>query len=389
MWKKLAVLLSISIFLIGCTKANVRAKEVVIEEKTFKGEEYMEKTISYEGDLIVNVGEDFKLGKMEDVRLNEEIEDSSILKNGEIVLDGEKLEGSYTSPVILIDRFNQLVASWNVNTPERTNIELFVQVRVEEKWSMWYSYGKWSSNKDSQSIKGQKDELGKMSIDTLEILQEKYGDALKYKIVLKREDKKVESPRVRSIYITLKTEKEDIEVLDENIKYLVDLDVPERSQMIIPEIGSVICSPTSVAMVLEYYGENMTTEEVAAGVRDNGANIYGNWSYNVSFGGIKGLDSYVARYSNVDGIKKKIAEGIPVIASIKTTSEDTIIGAPQTYPSGHLLVVRGFTEKDGEEYVIVNDPASKEVENVRREYKLSDFQTAWRNIVYIITKTKE
>lgn len=395
MWKKLAILLCLSILLIGYTKANVLAKGIGVEGEAIKGEKYMENTISYEGNLIVNIGEDFKLGEMEnvklneemeDVKINEEIEDGSILKSEEIELDEDKLEGSYTSPVISIDKFNELVASWNVNTPERTNIELFVQVRVEDKWSMWYSYGKWSSNKDSKSVKGQKDELGKMSIDTLEILGEKYGDALKYKIVLKREDKEVESPRLKSIYITLKTEKEDPEVLDENIKYLVDLDIPERSQMIIPEIGSVICSPTSLAMVLEYYGENMTTEEVAAGVRDNGANIYGNWSYNASFGGIEGLDSYVARYNSVDDIKRKIAEGIPVIASIKTTSEDTLIGAPQTYPSGHLIVVRGFIEKDGVEYVIVNDPASKEVENVRREYKLSDFQTAWRNIVYIISK---
>lgn len=159
--------------------------------------------------------------------------------------------------------------------------------------------------------------------------------------------------------------------------------------MIVPEIGNVICSPTSLSMVLEYYGQNMDTEEVAANVLDNGPNIYGNWSYNASYAGTMGLDAYVARFSSVNEIKEKIAEGIPVIASIKTNSEKTLEGAPQTYPSGHLIVIRGFIEKDGEEYVIVNDPASPEVKNVRREYKLSGFETAWNKVVYILNPEKE
>ena len=45
-----------------------------------------------------------------------------------------------------------------------------------------------------------------------------------------------------------------------------------------------------------------------------------------------------------------------------------------------------YNAKDGEEYIIVNDPASPEVDKVRREYKLSDFEKAWRNIVYIVSK---
>lgn len=372
MYKRLAILFGVSLFLVGCTGANVE-----IECKEIKGGEYVDKIIFYEGNLIKNKEEDFKPGKWEHVDLNEK---------KEIELGVDMIEGSYTSPIIVTDDFNELVASWNVNTPEKTNIELLVQAKIEDEWTMWYSYGKWSSNRDGGSVRNQSDKFGKLSIDTLEILWGNYADALKYKLILQREDKTIESPSVKSIYLTLKTEKEDKTVFSDDINYLVELDVPERSQMIVPEIGSVICSPTSVAMVLEYYGENMTTEEVAAGVLDNEINIYGNWSYNASFAGSKGFEAYVARFSSVDDIRKKIAEGIPVIASIKTTSEDTLIGAPQTYPSGHLIVVRGFTERDGEEYVIVNDPASPEVENVRREYKLSGFETAWRNIVYIISK---
>ena len=338
-----------------------------------------EDIIFCDGNLIVNSEDEFKNGQVENIRLND---------NGEIELNPENLQGIYRSTVIKTEKFNELIASWNVNTPEGTHIEVSVQTRVDDEWTIWYSYGKWSTNRDSGSIAGQVDKLGKLSIDTLEILRGQYADALRYRVELEREDKTTEVPSVKSVYMTLKIE-EDLYVFDKDIDYLVELDVPERSQMIVPEIGNRICSPTSLAMVLEYYGEDMATEEVSAGVLDNDIDIYGNWSYNASYAGSKGLDSYVARFESVDRIKEKIADGVPVVASINTKSEDTLTGAPQTYPSGHLIVIRGFKVKDGEEYVIVNDPASPEVEKVRREYKTSDFENAWNNVVYIISEGVE
>ena len=375
MLKRILGVLCISVLLGGCSNANTTVTSAENE-----GEDMVEKRVSLEGSLIANKEEDFKSGQMENVALNE---------NGEIELEDGKEEGVYSSPIISTDNFNELVASWNVNTPDKAHIELFVQVKIEDEWTMWYSYGKWSSNGNSGSVRDQSDKFSKMSIDTLEILWGNYADALRYKITLNREDETVQTPSIKSIYMTLKTDQDETPVFAEEMDYLVELDVPERSQMIVPEIGNRICSPTSLSMVLEYYGHDMETEEVAEAVIDNEVDIYGNWSYNTSFAGSKGLNAYVARFKSVDEIKKKISDGIPVIASIKTKSENTLVGAPQTYPSGHLIVVRGFKEIDGEEYVIVNDPASPEVENVRREYKLSGFETAWSNMVYIVSEDGE
>lgn len=368
MFKKALIIISMLLLLIGCSEKSGIVKGGISKVET---------ELTYKGNMIKNSKDDFESGE----------------KDGIILNDGEKLQlkdkntnGVYTSPIILTDKFDELVASWNANTPENTNIELSLQVKIDDEWTMWYSYGKWSSNKDGRSVSNQSDKFGKMSIDTLEILYGKYADAIRYKVELSRNNENTEIPSVKSIYMTLKTKEKGISVFAEDTNYLVELDVPERSQMMVPEIGNVICSPTSLAMVLEYYGQNMQTTDVASNVLDNEVNIYGNWTYNASYAGSKGLDAYVARFESVDEIKKKISEGIPVIASIKTKSENTLVGAPQTYPSGHLIVIRGFTIKDGEEYVIVNDPASPEVENVRREYKLSGFKTAWSNMVYILSK---
>lgn len=360
MFKKLLILLTgVALLLSGCGDI----------EKTHE--------VSYTGGLIINTEEDFKNGEYEDIKIND---------NGEIVLEDSMLYGKYTSPVISTDKFNELVASWNIDTPEETEVELSIQVKIENEWTMWFSYGKWSENGYRGSVKNQSDKMAKMSIDTLEILWGKEADAIKYCVELNRKEENTSSPKVRNIFVALKLIEPTEKVFAKDMDYLVELHVPERSQMIVPEIGNVICSPTSLAMVLEYYGQNMTTEEVAEKVLDKEVNIYGNWSYNASYAGVKGLNAYVARYTSVDEIKENISKGIPVIASIKTTSENTLVGAPQTYPSGHLIVIRGFTIKDGEEYVIVNDPAAPELETVRREYKVSGFEKAWSNIVYIVNQ---
>lgn len=276
------------------------------------------------------------------------------------------------------------MASWNAETHKNSEIELSFQVRVEEKWSNWFSYGKWTSNGERGSIKDQKDPIANIDVDTLQILDEKESDAFRYNLILRRKDNTDPSPKVRSIFATLKLSEEIKTISLEDKDWLKELDVRERSQRIIPEIGNRICSPTSLAMVLEYYGHKMDTEEVAENVLDRTIDIYGNWSYNVAYAGSKGLTAYVSRFSSVDEIKEKIAEGIPIIASIKTKEEGILSGAPTIYPSGHLLVVRGFTIKDGEEYIIVNDPASPEVVYVRREYKVSEFKNAWSKMVYIL-----
>lgn len=375
MFKKSLIIISMSLLLTGCNTKSEIVKEASVKEEIAK----VESEVTFKGNMIKNTKSDFDNGEKEFVILNDE---------EKLQLEDGKLKGIYTSPIISTDNFNELVASWNVDTPEKTNIELSIQVKIEDEWTMWYSYGKWSSNKDGGSVRDQSDAFGKLSIDTLGILYGKYADAVRYRVEINREAENIESPKVRTIYMTLNTQEKGISAFAEDTNYLIELDVPERSQMIVPEIGNVICSPTSLSMVLEYYGYDMDTTEVAKNVLDNEVNIYGNWTYNASYAGSKGLDAYVARFDSVDEIKQKISEGIPVIASIKTKSENTLVGAPQTYPSGHLIVIRGFTVKDGEEYVIVNDPASPEVENVRREYKLSGFEKAWSNIVYILSKAE-
>lgn len=54
------------------------------------------------------------------------------------------LYGCYTSPVVAFPPFTELTMSWNAETPEGTVVEAQVRVLVDDKWSAWLSFGKWS-----------------------------------------------------------------------------------------------------------------------------------------------------------------------------------------------------------------------------------------------------
>lgn len=331
--------------------------------------------IEVEGALVLHSGDDFSQGTLDNVEL----------KGGALVLTAGATEGTYESPILLTEAYKELIASWNAKASMGTFVEVLVQTRVEGAWSPWFTYGKWSEQGNEGSKSQQAGNYTSISIDVVEISMGREADALRYRVILTRPSGSSDSPEVNRVAASLRLWDEVAPVLDPNKNWQVELDVPGRSQMIVPEIGNVICSPTSMSMVLEYYGHDIPTTEVAAAARDNGAGIYGNWVYNVAYAGSLGLTAYVERFASTDQIKDLIADGIPVVCSINTPNQAALEGSPMGYPSGHLLVVRGFTVKNGVEYVIVNDPAAPNNETVRREYKLTEFRQAWRNVSYVIT----
>lgn len=355
--KKLLIILGVLLLVSGCSSS---------EQK---------KEINFEGKTVIHKGQDFKQGTYDSVVLKD---------NNTLELKKGVTEGWYTSPIINTSNFREIVGSWNAITSAESKVELFVQVRKDGEWSEWFSYGKWSVEGNRGSIKGQRDKIANMAIDTLTLLGGKEGDGLRYKIALYRNNQEEKSPEVSLVAIAIKLGSIPAIATISGDDWIKDIEVPARSQMVVPTIGNSICSPTSLSMVMEYYGQKMDTELVAERARDYGAGIYGNWSYNVAYAGSMGFDSYIEIYYSIDEIKAMIAKNTPVVASIKTGSAEELTGSPMAYPSGHLLVVRGFKLKDGVEYIIVNDPAAPGHDSVVREYKLSEFEKAWRNVVYIV-----
>jgi hypothetical protein len=303
--------------------------------------------------------------------------------NNSLVLRDNQIQGSVTTPIYEAPLFSTIVASWNALTDSNNNIELMVRVRVDGAWSNYFSYRAWSKNKINYTI-DTKDQLARISIDMIDILDGKYADAFQIKVFLRRDNLEISSPILKMFSVALDLKDESTFVCEDDYYQLVD--IPKITQMDEPEIGNIICSPTSTTMMLNYLGIDITKGDFARMARDNRrSTIYGNWTYNVAAAGELGVNAYVAKIT-MEELKAFIASNQAVVVSIRSTNSNPLTGAPQQYPSGHLMVVKGFTIIDGVEYVVVNDPADPNVENVEHLYRVNELNNTWKGYSYIIYK---
>lgn len=340
----------------------------------------------------------------------EDVEISNDIGDGPIVLKSDTLKGVYTSKIIDTSEFDNLVFSWNSDTPEGTSIQVEARVfaktldsngQLTEKWSNWLSWGIWGTFIKRSSGTGITDDsVAYVDTDTLVIKGSngQTANKIQYRVTLNTNTYGV-VPSVRLISGTLRNTIPDQGINNEFTydPYLSNskvLDVPRFSQMIRdPSIANSICSATSIAMILNYYGTHILPEECAWGVYDYNYDGFGNWPFNTAFASSFGYRAYVD-YSTIEGLKKEIYYGHPVAVSVAyknsvnvTANLPVVDGAPIESTNGHLIVVCGFTNENGTEYIIINDPGAANDEGVRVKYKLDQFEAAWAkfgNIAYII-----
>jgi hypothetical protein len=291
--------------------------------------------------------------------------------------------------------FQELIASWNAETPPGTWIEVRLRARIggdtgagaAGRWTRWYELGSWSldSGPDRrQSVKGQRDEDGRVSTDTVMLA----APASAYQLGLRlRADAEAASaahtPTVSLAAVLASTPSETGRAVSSSREaWGTTLAVPERSQMVYPNGGPVWCSPTSTSMVMAYWSErlgepalNRPVPEVAAAVYDVVYRGNGNWPFNTAYAGRHGLVAYVSRMSSLGQVERWIEAGVPVVASL-AWSPGELRNAAVPSTDGHLLVIVGFTS-DGD--VVVNDPAAdpRLGLSVRRVYPRGTLERLW------------
>lgn len=157
----------------------------------------------------------------------------------------------------------------------------------------------------------------------------------------------------------------------------INLAVPFIAQGSLPDsIAGLTCSPTCVAMVLNYFGHQYAALEVAATAHDSFNQTYGNWPYNVEAAYLLGLKkTWVGRHNSFGELAGELEQGKPVIISIEALP-GKLTGAPYETAAnnGHLIVVRGF---DGQGRVLVNDPAGGDPQEGIIAYDIKELTDAW------------
>jgi hypothetical protein len=307
--------------------------------------------------------------------------------------------------------FNELVSSWNSNTPPGTWIQSEVLPKFDDGHvaNKWYILGRWSygdSDFHRTSVGGQGDADGFVSIDTF-FTKDHPAVAYRLRLTLFRREGSGTTPsvsRYSAIASNLTNQKNQFPSTWGGLTK--DLHLPQYSQEThhnhYPEFdngGEAWCSPTSTSMVVAYWGapyapvspetdwvkpsNDPWVDFTARFVYDYHYQGAGNWPFNVAYASERGLVGDVTELHNLAEAEPFIQAGIPLVASVAWES-NKLTGAIKS-TNGHLLVIGGFDDHGN---VIAYDPAHPTDADVKQVYDRAEFERAWipasGGIVYVI-----
>lgn len=285
-------------------------------------------------------------------------------------------------------RFNEAIVSWNVDSPAGAALKVEARAVLGTHETKWYTVGDWAADTKLHpraSVEGQRDQDGTVETDTLSLKAP--ADKLEVQVTMST---LAAGPKPVLKFLSVCFSDTGVATEDTAAKspaWGKVIDVPERAQNNYPN-GGVLCSATSVSMLLDFYSKFLNrpeldhdVPEVEAGVWDSVYKGAGNWPFNTAFAGsFPGMRAYVSRFSAIADLEKWIDAGFPVACSV---SFDMLRGKPLSPDEqGHLVVLVGFTPEGDP---IFNDPAF--TDQVRKPYKRSDFEKAWlysHRTVYLV-----
>jgi hypothetical protein len=273
--------------------------------------------------------------------------------------------------------------------------------------------GRWASYDTGfhrTSVAGQGDDLATVYTDTLHALNGHTFSDWQLRLTLYRTAGTTASPRVTLLGAMSSAIPDEKKVRDPSPLGGAEgtvLDVPTYSQELhngqYPEYdngGEAWCSPTSTAMVLDYWGAGPTPAEMAwvdpsyadpqvdhaaRAVYDYTYDGAGNWPFNTAYAASRGLEAFVTRLRSLTEAEQFISAGIPLVTSV-SFKKGELAGAGYS-TNGHLMVLVGFDDAGNP---VMNDPASHNIpsdDQVRVTFDRTEFEDVWSHsgrIVYVI-----
>ncbi len=324
---------------------------------------------------------------------------------GRLLLDRPRLRagaydvGRWTSPWVRPGfSLTELVASWEGGTPGDTYVEVAARGRnAQGRTSSWDVLGRWAAD-DRQlrrtSPDSQPDDLARVAYDTLVTP----GLASwQLRVSLFRRGGTAATPRLDRVgaMVSRLPATTSVRTSRPALARGTVLPVPRYSQMVHAGTyrqygggGRAWCSPTSVTMLLAYYGAlpsphtlrwvrhghpDPAVVHAARQTYDRRLAGTGNWPFNTAYAAGRTGHAFVTRLRSLREAERFVAAGIPLVASVRF-GRGELDGSPIAATNGHLMVIAGFT-RGGD--VVVNDPAAATRAGVRRTYDRGQFEDAW------------
>jgi uncharacterized protein YvpB len=301
-------------------------------------------------------------------------------------------ESSLVSPVIKAPiAWDELVVSWDALAPVQTWLKVEARGIYPDHETKYYTMAVWSRDAAEHpraTVRRQRDDDGTVNADTL-VLKHPGAD-VQLRVTLSAVNGAAR-PELKFIGLSFLDSKAAVALMPPNkAVWGKIITTPELSQHSYPDEKGW-CSPTSLAMVLRRWSEemhrpemNVDVPEVVAAVYDNGFRGTGNWPFNTAYAAsFPGMRGYVTRFSDLSEVEDWIEAGIPVILSARW---DLLAPGRKPTGSGHLVVCIGFTPEGD---VVINDPATnfKMGQKVRHIYTRENVIKAWKesnNTVYLV-----
>ncbi len=328
----------------------------------------------------------------------------SIFEDNKIII---KNKNSYIlSPIIKLPfNFEECVPSWNIKCSDKSSFYVFVRFEDgENQISPWLLMGEWGEMSDYKKLKSYLDNSkidGKfenpfkysgISIETDYILSKnKKFNKIQFCFIF---DPNCEDTiEFSSLNISASTHRGD-----KKLKLYEKTNLGKNSYFSVPfrsqgwedkKISSEICSVVSTATVMDYYGVDIKTAELAKIAYDKRYKMYGMWWRAVQSAHQYGFEGYVRHFRSFEDVKEYIDKKMPVIACISVNKND-ISDDPNYETDGHVIVIMGF-DKNGD--ILCADGGFRKEEDGILSYKREEFEKIWfinsGGIGYIIYPTKK
>ncbi len=261
--------------------------------------------------------------------------------------------------------FTEAILSWNADMPPGTALQADLRLRYgaadappeAADWSDWQTMGHWGRNVAAPDQRLPRSSSGgdaglRHEIDVLRLDSGLEATAFAVRLHLSGG---TTTPTVRRLAVSTIHRRRSLPppAADPPLGRAVQLPVPARSQHAAPaDLALHVCSPTSLGMVLQFYGHDQPTTQVAEAVFDHGAAIYGNWAFNVAYAGSCGLRAVVRHFTCLGDLERELQAGRPIVISIAFAAGE-LPESPTAGTAGHLLVVTGVTAAGD---FLVNEP---------------------------------
>ncbi|OHE25595.1 MAG: hypothetical protein A2Z84_07060 [Tenericutes bacterium GWA2_35_7] len=275
--------------------------------------------------------------------------DQIVYRNNRLMIAGNMLTGSYTSPIYhspeALKRINFM---WGSISSEHATSSFYLRYLTPSGWTEFLLQGNWGYGGENQPPQ-----------ITLNFPENVFD--IQYQIILKRDNLETPSPEIT--FVSLQPIADQKNIYDiQSLRQTVFYEVPQLKQADTtdPFLWPNICWATSISMMLQYYQKltdlkipqeyysvliRQGTERFGTTKNDIGSTQFNMVLHELEFHSYEMLLHVLDHYGHV-------------IIGVSKGSSPTGAFGPISFSSGHVVVVVGYEiHEDGKIDIIINDPA--------------------------------